>query len=264
MKLTQTLAAVALTAVASNSFALAVTGSTTGVFSKVAGPAAVVGNNAAANLTGTDCNIDPQKCNGIKWGVALYGEGTQYQLNAAKQKVGASNPNGDGIVRTGQRSSLVYNQTSFNSTLDTAFVFGNVDFTNGEITTASILKKANLVANIVLTSPVPTPPSANPLIESFNLDLVNTQGVGNNDDITLNGGASIYFNSGTKNFKFTFLGAREVGVAGPYIKKFYADEDLPGTSFNLYGKIVAVSEPASVALFGLGLLGLAGARRKKA
>lgn len=275
MKLTQTLAAVALTAVASNASALIVSGTSTGEFTKVA--------SDSTNSLLTGCTAG-SNCSGFTWGDVY--DHSQY-LSPGVMEPGSTNPNKvrSSLVYTGAGNVNVNTQYSdpsrvspFSSSLNNPFIFGSMRFINGEILNGST--SVNFSTSLSFINPNPTSP-VNPFVKELGFNLVNTGGTQTTDKIsyTLTGGNSFTFMSGSDTFKFTFLGSRERGTTNEFSKSFTAPENNNGQAwtdrqgvthqdnpvhFDFYGKLVKVSEPASVALFGLGLLGLAGARRKKA
>lgn len=270
MKLAKTLTAVAFTAAASNSFALTVSGTSTGEFTKLA--------SDTTNSVVTGCTAGTA-CTGFTWGDV-------YNYHVSTDP-GEPNPNGvrSSLVYTGAGTVNVAGQYSdparvnpFSESLGNPFIFGSMRYINGEITNGST--GVNFSTSLSFINPNPTSPT-NPFVKELGFTLVNSPKLGQIDTISysLTGANSFTFMSGSETFKFTFLGSRERGTTGGFTNYFTAPENNNGqawtdrdgvthqdspVNFDFYGKLVKVSEPASVALFGLGLLGLAGARRKKA
>lgn len=224
MKILNTLLAVGLTASASVALANPFTVSTSGVFDNASGGPNMV-------TTGTGSNV-------FTWGTP-YGNSTSSQLNY-----------------TGSQSAQANAGASFQ--------FGSLYFKNGVINDGTGADSVDLNLSISILSPITLNDAA-----SFNLDLTNTQNNNNAatsaDTLALaNGAASSY--SWVQNkvkYTFSFVG---FGQNANSINNFFTVEENQSVTTYLWGRIdsVVVPEPSSVALLGLGVLGLVGARRKKA
>lgn len=224
MKILNTLLAVGLTASASVALANPFTVSTSGVFDNASGGANMV-------TTGTGTNV-------FTWGTP-YGNSTSSQLNYAGGQTTQAN---EGVN----------------------FQIGSLYFKNGVINDGTGADNVDLNLSIDILSPITLSNAA-----SFKLDLTNTQNNNNaassSDTLTLaNGAASSY--SWVQNkvkYTFSFVG---FGQNANSIDNFFTVEENQAVTTYLWGRIdsVVVPEPSSVALLGLGVLGLVGARRKKA
>lgn len=237
MKLLNTMLAVGLTAATSVAFAAPVVGNSSAVFSNVD-----LGTNAASNVNAV-ITAPTATSTMLSWGKAC--------------TLGSCS-----VV--GRRNEVTFSGLNpFTGSVGSAFKIADITYLNGETTTNSVIKGAKLDLSVALTAPGSLSQTVNGAIK---IDTSNP--VGQNDALKFSFGSfGTFVGANGWTYEFKVLGFQQPGSGAgyTYTDLLSATETGPAREAGLFGIVsVKVPEPSSVALLGLGVLGLVGARRKKA
>lgn len=171
-----------------------------------------------------------------------------------------------GIATTGSpASSLDYTGRSFDIDENDRFVFGTLNYFNGNIESQTGATSVDLNVGLNFTSPF-----TNTENFTFNLGLINTQNNADPDssaDIVNfdNTVPSNFFSSGGLDFTLEFIGFGTLTGSGFTIKDSFRVLETESATVDLVGRITSTPTPVpgAVWLFSSGLIALVAIRRRR-
>ncbi len=160
-------------------------------------------------------------------------------------------------------SALNFAGNSFSVETDNLFSFGTLSYYNGSVLTGTEANSVDLSVQFSLTAPTGS-------VENFTYDLglINTPNTGNPynsaDYVTwTNVNSTSSFNANGVTYQLEFIGFGEIQGAGfAGVDSFHVLENGQGSA-ELIGKVSVVPIPTTLLIFGSGLVGLVGWRRRK-